>query len=314
MRKRIIANVIIIGVVCSLLAAPAFALGAEGNGHWSKGYIDQLSEDYDVAQAFDEKDPDDVITMEDFQNLVRLTVDEQYDGAPDTTTREAVVYELTSIWAKKVGKELESIPVIKMLIYSDTDSIDAKYRQGIIVAYMRDIAKGKGERVFDPKAGVTYGELAVLLLNTVKAIQDEPDIEEQGFVTRGSYEIGDDRAVFDFELVNNHAEPKRLQFGSGQQFELTITDEKGQEVYRYSDGKFFTMALIFKDMEPGEALKWQDEWDMTNKDGQKLTSGDYKAKIEVLVIPEEDGEKIDPAQLTTVLEFSLDGQPLPEAE
>ena len=41
------------------------------------------------------------------------------------------------MWAQKTGRDLESIPVIKMLIYSDTDSIDAKYRQGITVAYMK---------------------------------------------------------------------------------------------------------------------------------------------------------------------------------
>ncbi len=43
-------------------------------------------------------------------------------------------------------------------------------------------------------------------------------------------------------------------------------------MYRYSDVKFFTMALVYKDINPGESLKWQDEWDMTDKEGQKLKS------------------------------------------
>jgi hypothetical protein len=111
--------------------------------------------------------------------------------------------------------------------------------------------------------------------------------------------------VFDFELVSHYTKPKDLLFGSGQQFELTITDEKGEEVYRFSDGKFFTLALVTETVNPGEALKWQDEWDMTDKEGNKLTTGKYTAKIDIMVVPEENSEKIEESQLTTVIEFEL---------
>jgi len=306
---------------------PSFVLGAEvlpisveGRGiipishelkHWAKTYVDQLSEKFDIDSVYDDKDFDNVITVGDFQQLVKLIIDQEYGSAPDAMTREAVVYELTRIWAQKTGRDLESIPVIKMLIYSDTDRIDAKYNQGITVAYMRDIAKGKGSGLFDPKADVTYGEFAALLYNTVKAVEDELNpIDESGveskFETRGNYEIKDDKVGFDFKLVNLHAASKRLMFGSGQQFEITITDEEGQEVYRYSDGKFFTLALIYKNIKPGEAIKWQDEWDMTNKEGKKLTSGEYEVQIRILVEPEEAGERIEKDQLTTNIDFSLD--------
>lgn len=53
---------------------------------------------------------------------------------------------------------------------------------------------------------------------------------------------------FDFPLTNHSPEVKELQFGSGQQFELVVRDEKGKEVYRYSDGKFFTMAKNSRNM------------------------------------------------------------------
>ena len=112
---------------------------------------------------------------------------------------------------------------------------------------MKGIAKGKDARVFDPKAEVTYGELAALICNTARAIESELESDRQPiiegkFETRGSYEIKDGKVVFDFELVNHYSEPKQLQFGSGQQYEVVITNEKGEEVYRYSDDKFFTLA------------------------------------------------------------------------
>lgn len=335
MKNNLFSRILITGALCTVLTVPTFVQGAEVRpistgdkgiipigyrlNHWSETYLDQLSKKYDVESAFKGKDPDADITVEDFQELVKLTVDKEYHGMPDAVTREAVVHELTRIWAQKTGQDLESIPVIKMLVYSDTINIDGKYNHSITVAYMKDIAKGKGERLFDPKANVTYGEFAALLNNTDKAIENvsQPDgasVEEDTFETRGSYEIKDHRVVLSFELVNNHTQSKRLKFGSGQQFEIIITDEKGQEVYRYSDGKFFTMALIFKDVKPGQALKWQDEWDMTNKAGDKLTSGEYKARIEIMIVSEEGDQKIEADQLMTEMNFRLNALDREEAE
>ena len=63
--------------------------------HWSRQYIDQLLENYDVESIFFEKDLNEAIKKEDFQNLVKLVIDKDYDRCPDTTSREAVVHELT---------------------------------------------------------------------------------------------------------------------------------------------------------------------------------------------------------------------------
>ena len=65
------------------------------------------------------------------------------------------------------------------------------------------------------------------------------------------------------------------------------------------------MALLLKNLNPGETLKWQDEWDKTNKEGEKLESGKYRSEINILAIFEEGEEKIEESQLTTVIDFSL---------
>lgn len=174
---------------------------------------------------------------------------------------------------------------------------------------MKGIAKGKEESIFAPKAQVTYGELAALICNTIKAIDAELDFKspiiEERLETKGNYEIKDDKVVFDFELINYHNEPKQLQFGSGQKYEVIVIDEKGEEVYRYSDGKFFTQAIVYETINPGKSLKWQDTWDMTDKKGERLVSGKYTAQIKIMVIPNDD-EKFDEDQFTTFINFNLD--------
>lgn len=329
-KNNVLKKTIITGALCTALVVPSFAYGRDvlptsardieitpisyKLNHWAEMYIEQLSEKYNIESIFKDKYLEAYITKEDFQNIVKLVLDEEYDGVPEALNREAIVHEFAKIWAQKTNQSLDQIAVIDMIIYADTTEIDPKYNHGITIAYMKDIAKGRSNRIFAPKDSVRYGELAALVFNTRKAISIElssenQPVEEERFETKGSYKIEEDKVILDFELINHYNEVKKLEFGSGQQFEVTITDEKGEEVYRYSDGKFFTMALIYKDINPGEALKWQDIWDMTNKEGEKLTSGKYQARIDILTSlgsgTGQKPEKIDESQLTTIIEFSL---------
>lgn len=320
MKNKLLRNTILTVAVSSAIAVPVFAQNiltiandleiapiSYVFNHWAQMYLEQLSVKLDTEEIFKGKNLDNHISAEDFTNAVKLAIDKDYEKTPKALTREAIVYELTKIWAEKTGKDLDTMPIIKMLIYSDTGEIDLEYMHGVYVAYMHDIAKGRGEGIFDPKANVTYGELAVLINNTINAVEKEsapPSIVAGKYETKGNYVIKDGKVIFDFELMSHYAETTELLFGSGQQFEIIITNEANEEVYRFSDGKFFTMALIYKTLIPGEILKWQDEWDMTNKSGEKLTAGNYKAEIKILAMTEDD-DKIPEEQLITVIEFTL---------
>lgn len=293
------------------MTVPVLAVSQEMKiEHWSQKFIDELKKQADIDSVLKDKNLNSTISLDDFKNVVKLFFDEEYEGTADSIAREAIVYEFTRLWANKTGNNLDEIATIKMLIYTDTDKIEAKYNQAITVAYMKDIARGRGHGIFDPKTGTTYGELATLAYFTDKAIKDSMKSENSGIIkgrleTKASHEILDGKVVFDFELMSHYTYPLELRFSSGQQFEVVITDESGNEVYRYSDDKFFTMALVYKSINPGESFNWQDEWDMKNKDGVKLTSGNYKAVITILAKAESGKRKIDKSELTATVEFII---------
>lgn len=296
-------------MIMLILINSAF-VAAAGVGHWAEVYVEILSENHGVENLFRNKDLNQPITVENFQELVRLVLAEDYNGRPAAVSREALVHELVTIWADITGQDLYRIPVIKMLIYEDTAEIEPEYYHSIVIAYMQGIARGKERGKFRPADELSYGELATMIYNTDLAIKRELKLKEQKasagrFETRASYELKDGKVIFDFELVNNFPVAKELQFGSGQQFEVVITDERGEEVYRFSDGKFFTMALIYKTIQSGETLKWQDSWDLTNKEGEKVTAGEYQVEIIILANPVDGGEELDRSQLRTVIKFNL---------
>lgn len=145
--------------------------------------------------------------------------------------------------------------------------------------------------------------------NSLTSEADQLSLSRDMLATSGGCEITEDKVFFDFALTNHSSEVMELPFGSGQQFELVIIDEKDEEVYRYSDGKFFTLALVYKQINPGESLRWQDQWDLRDKEGNVVSPGRYRAEIEIMVIPEEDKDKIEDHQLRTTIEFTLPERP-----
>ena len=155
------------------ISAPGMILISSKIPHWAQTYVNQLSKQYDIDPVFANKDLNASITADDFRYLVKLILDDQYDGAPDSVSREAVVHELARLWAEKTNHDLDLIPLIKMIFYTDTDQIDQKYFQGVHVAYMKKIAQGNSQRIFAPKSNTTYGELAALLSNTADAVKNE---------------------------------------------------------------------------------------------------------------------------------------------
>ena len=57
-----------------------------------------------------------------------------------------------------------------------------------------------------------------------------------------------------FKVENTGEQPLTITVPSGQEFDLVIRNEAGEEVFRWSDGKFFTQALQTIPFSPGERV------------------------------------------------------------
>jgi hypothetical protein len=78
-------------------------------------------------------------------------------------------------------------------------------------------------------------------------------------------------------LRNTTDKPVTLDFTSGQRYDLEIKDEKGAVVYRWSDGRAFTLALGRETVGPGEKNYVVLER-LVGKDGTPLPQGKYTAE------------------------------------
>lgn len=82
---------------------------------------------------------------------------------------------------------------------------------------------------------------------------------------------------FKMALKNDRDEDVEFTFNTGQRFELVVHDEKGEQKYRYSQGKMFTQAFQTIILKPGEVYEFTDVWKAEN-----LETGEYKATVTFL--------------------------------
>ena len=74
-----------------------------------------------------------------------------------------------------------------------------------------------------------------------------------------------------FEVFNHTPAAVRFDFSSGQRFDVVIEDDGGNEVWRWSAGKMFTMALGQETLGPGNPrLIYETEY------ADRLEPGRYK--------------------------------------
>ncbi|MBO8156247.1 MAG: hypothetical protein H0Z32_07310 [Bacillaceae bacterium] len=118
-------------------------------------------------------------------------------------------------------------------------------------------------------------------------VTDEPedltDEEIQALIEQLDFYVSvkpeKDQTTFTMELLNTGEETIELGFSSGQQYEIVVTDpESGDEIYRYSKGKAFTEAFVYKPVEPGEALSWTETWAYEGD----IEPGSYQAEVTLL--------------------------------
>lgn len=78
-----------------------------------------------------------------------------------------------------------------------------------------------------------------------------------------------------FDVKNGSGNAVGFVFNSGQSFDFIIKDRAGTEVYRWSHGRFFTMALRGLSLLPGETWSYTQAIKLEDRNGAPLAAGDY---------------------------------------
>ena len=93
--------------------------------------------------------------------------------------------------------------------------------------------------------------------------------------------VGNERVEFELLIKNNEETPLHFEFPTSQYYEITVTDQTGQEVYRYSKGRFFLQALQTIRIDPHQTFRKVESWNY-KVNGKRVPAGQYTVTATLL--------------------------------
>ncbi len=83
-------------------------------------------------------------------------------------------------------------------------------------------------------------------------------------------------------LTNTSSGPVTLRFTSGQRYDFSVHDASGRQLWRWSDGRAFTMVLGSETLPPGGALNYDERLDPALEAGPHTIRGTITAEESAL--------------------------------
>ncbi|MZQ85612.1 hypothetical protein GQF01_26170 [Paenibacillus sp. 5J-6] len=143
--------------------------------------------------------------------------------------------------------------------------------------------------------------------NELQKKQDEQSKSVAGLFKTSLEVLNEDGKLnVNFNLQNVSGKEQRISYGSGQQYDIFIYNEKKEEIYRWSINRAFTQALIIRNLKKDDKLIFNEEWNLKNKKRHAVPPGKYTIEVEVMIDLNSEGiVRIHPDDLTAKTIFEV---------
>ena len=251
------------------------------SGHWADTAITKLTEKGAISFDQEKFTPSKAITRSEFAVMLHKALDIQIDYFDDvkqeatyatalidlvtaniidgkgnfkpesTLSREEMVHYIMNAYKYKMGDTFAYIK-IKGGFFTDHNDIMPIYSGDVDLAAYSKLIVGAGKNLFHPKSIATRAEAAVVVSKLVSIVEKQnSDIE-----IKPSVSIKDDSLEMKVSITNNSKNSVIFNHSSGQKFDFVLLDSDKNIIYRWSDGRAFTMMLTSSSIEAGKSIEY----------------------------------------------------------
>ncbi|XEC96013.1 BsuPI-related putative proteinase inhibitor [Paenibacillus tarimensis] len=107
--------------------------------------------------------------------------------------------------------------------------------------------------------------------------------KQEFFETKMKTMRSDGKVHISFSLENISGEDQKIQYGSGQSYDIWVYNDLDEEVYRWSYNKVFTQALIETELKKSGLLEFVEVWNMQDNQGTPVPPGTYTFAVKVMI-------------------------------
>ncbi|HOM02357.1 MAG TPA: BsuPI-related putative proteinase inhibitor [Acetivibrio sp.] len=293
--KRILAIMLVLGIMLTSMTAMASAeVFSDISGHWAKSTIEKMADlgivkgvgngmflpdreikrsefivalhkvaeikiNYfkapDINEFYSDVKNEDWYASQLYDMASLNIVDDREKFRPnDLITREEMVHYLVNTYKYKLNAISGDIDG-EDSCFDDEDSIKEQYKNSVKYAYKLGFVKGRGNGKFVPEGLSTRAEAMVVLEKLLQALKE--DVKDAVEVTP-SFVKDKDGYKMTLTIKNGGKNEVVIMHGSGQKYDFVLLDDKKEEVYRWSEGKGFTMALTETHIPSGKTVEFSE--------------------------------------------------------
>ncbi|RXE58120.1 BsuPI-related putative proteinase inhibitor [Acetivibrio mesophilus] len=182
----------------------------------------------------------------------------------DLITREEMVHYLINTYKYKlniISDEFDG----EDNYFDDEASIQKQYKKSVKYAFKLGFVKGRGNGKFDPKGSTTRAEAMIVLDKLMEALKEAVDemVEQPKDAVEITPSLIKHKDGYKMMLTirNNSEQEVVIEHSSGQKYDFVLLDDKKEEIYRWSEGRGFTMALTQTTIPSGKIVEFSEEID-----------------------------------------------------
>ncbi|HEX2926521.1 MAG TPA: BsuPI-related putative proteinase inhibitor [Ruminiclostridium sp.] len=169
-----------------------------------------------------------------------------------TITREEMIHYVMNAYKYEMGDKYALIN-IKPPFFKDDSEVTPEYGGEVgRAAHYKLIAGSNG--LFHPKVNATRGEAAVVVTKLVSLLE----VQNPVVTVKPEAKMTDDSIEMKITLTNNSKSAVNYNHSSGQKYDFVLLDSNKKELYRWSSGKMFTMAMINSKIDAGESVVYTE--------------------------------------------------------
>jgi hypothetical protein len=168
-----------------------------------------------------------------------------------TITREQMIHYVMNAYKYKMGDRYALIN-IKPPFFSDDSSVTPIYSGEVGRAAHYKLIVGTGKNLFQPKSNATRAEASVVVSKLMNLL--EKQVSE--VVIKPSVAIKADSLEMKISIFNNSKNSVTLNHSSGQKYDFVLLDADKKELYRWSEGRVFTMMLESFSIGAGKSIEY----------------------------------------------------------
>lgn len=141
--------------------------------------------------------------------------------------------------------------------FADDSEIKKAYKSNLYRAFYLGLVNGRGNNLVKALEPATRAEAVTIagrLMDQLKYVKSSVNVKAAAKDDNGEL-------ILTLSIVNNTDKPITIEHGYGQIFDFEIFDKDGKQLYKWSEGRMFTMMLTTTKIAAGEEAVFSDKVD-----------------------------------------------------